>query len=253
MASWLPAAIGAGGGLLSGLIGKSGQAGANKMNLKIAREQMDFQERMSGTAYQRAAKDLSAAGLNRILAIGSPATTPAGARAQMQNEDALLAEGVKSGVASAFDAVRLRNETKLNNAHVEQVKAQTGNIEFQNRNLEANTRNLVQGTFNASLMATNIRKQAEILELDRQIKIATKGKFESSARFFEHLANTPQEIDYWRQQTYGTNMLGQLNKWLINLGEILTSGYTSFWQDQINRADISSGSDLPPLPGPTIR
>lgn len=67
------------------LLDFGGQKKANKQNLAIAREQMAFQERMSNTAYQRAASDLEAAGLNRILAIGSPASSPQGAKAEMQN------------------------------------------------------------------------------------------------------------------------------------------------------------------------
>lgn len=53
----------------------------NKANEKAAQKQMDFQREMSNTAHQREAADLQAAGLNRILSLGSGASTPGGASA----------------------------------------------------------------------------------------------------------------------------------------------------------------------------
>lgn len=73
------------GGVASGLLGMFGQSSANKANAAMAREQMAFQERMSNTAYQRSTKDLEKAGLNRILALGSPASSPSGQTAQMKS------------------------------------------------------------------------------------------------------------------------------------------------------------------------
>jgi len=130
------------GSFMGGRAADKGQQAANKANLKIAREQMAFQERMSSTAYQRSAKDLTAAGLNRILALGGPASSPSGALATMQSESAGKAEALKTGTASALQA-------RIATQQFKQAQAQTGLInqttlkEVQNTAL-ANSRAVIE-------------------------------------------------------------------------------------------------------------
>lgn len=96
------AALGAAG--ISAAGGLLGTAASNQASAKQAKINREFQERMSNTAFQRAADDLEAAGLNRILALGSPASTPGGAMGQVYNYGSPIEAGVNAGIGAYSSA-----------------------------------------------------------------------------------------------------------------------------------------------------
>lgn len=110
--------------LIGGAASAYGQYQANKENRKLAKEQMDFQERMSSTAHQRQVKDLRAAGLNPILSANSGASSPAGATATMEN-------ALEKGVSSAIESRRLKKEMDAVDSQTSLNRAQESAAESQ--------------------------------------------------------------------------------------------------------------------------
>lgn len=144
-----------GGALLGGSIGASiygtnaaqqGQQQANQANLDLSAQQMQFQERMSSSAYQRSMADMQKAGLNPMLAYSQGgASTPQGQMATMQNENQALA----TLGSSAIEIGRLKRESEqmgsqveLNKQLKETANAQKTLNEANAKSAEANARRI---------------------------------------------------------------------------------------------------------------
>ncbi len=106
------------GGIVSAI---AGGAISSAFGQKSANKQMDFQERMSNTSYQRAMADMKAAGLNPMLAYQQGgASTPSGASTGMPNVDI-------AGQEASFNSAKVAKQQAKN------VEAQTANSAAQAR------------------------------------------------------------------------------------------------------------------------
>lgn len=169
------AAIGAGASIF-------GAKSQNEANQKVAASQMAFQERMSGSAYQRAVKDMKLAGINPMLAYSKGgATTPGGAGLPMQNVYA----GADKVASTALQLRRTNAETSK---------------------IEADTRLADQA--NTSHLYNQVKTQAETNLTNIQRRIYNQNLHTAKAQAAG--AQTEMRID---QSEYGKILryLGRLN------------------------------------------
>lgn len=133
----------------SGIASFFGQKSANRTNIKLAREQMAFQERMSNSAFQRAMADMRAGGLNPILAAGKPASTPGGATTKVENTLGAGTQAFNATNSALAQAKQARSASQLNSAKATQQEFLNEN--FYNKNLPE-----AQKKINASLRETGM-------------------------------------------------------------------------------------------------
>jgi hypothetical protein len=185
--------------LLGGVVGAAGNyfgtQSQNQASAQQASEMRRFQADMSNTAYQRAVKDMQAAGLNPMLAYSQGgATTPAGAMAQMQN---VLGNATTSGtqayqtVAQANQAIQqtkqIAAQTELTDNQTDNVRADTLNKLDENPNIKAQYKQILADTFMKNEIGkTSSAQAAQALAQsrysDQLTRLARSGSAPSSQR-----------------------------------------------------------------------
>lgn len=123
--SLIAPALGTAGSIYGAMQNARSVEESNAMNVDIAREQMqfsasqaqremEFQERMSGTAYQRVTDDMRKAGINPMLAIDNGgASTPGGAMGSSAGATmAPIPSVVANSMSSAMDLIRTYAEAR---------------------------------------------------------------------------------------------------------------------------------------------
>lgn len=136
----------------------------NRMQMELAQKQMDFQEKMSNTSWQRSVADMKAAGINPMLAyMKGGASSPGGAMATVR-------DAIGPAVSTAMQAMRLEKELNLIDTQRAKLLADIGNVHAQTYKTTREGGLLYAGEEGKPAYAVLERRyKAEVLRMQRNL------------------------------------------------------------------------------------
>jgi hypothetical protein len=186
---------------LGALIGYQSQKETNAANAEVAQRQMEFQERMSNTSYQRQVEDLKKSGINPMYGFmkASGASTPPGASyvAQSPGMAAVQAYSSMSGARqSSAQAAKTAAETEvIEETGVAQAKA---NLEKTVADIGLTTQQtvkVIQDTeLSAAQIATEREKPAQVRAMVDQLLATTQTELFKQLNFEQQTALLKAQI-----------------------------------------------------------
>lgn len=181
-------------GLVGGILNLIGGERRNAAQEDLADKQMEFQAHMSNSAYQRAVADLGKAGLNPMLAYRSPASSPGGAMAQVENT---LGSAVNAAQQGSMVSAQVENLKETN----EKIRAETSNVRADERLKDSQALiNAVQVPYIQQQERTSTATASELASREavqnQQISL-----FQAQAnRILEQNALTRAEVEHVKEQ-----------------------------------------------------